>query len=238
MMLIKPDCRDRHSAQDVEFIVRSLGDKLNQSALTDLLTDPDARDLLLDDPDLRAAIQNSPILTGISAHLYFYILVRHELLEAGIDDRTLTDYIAEMLTEYSDADSVKARLPESARSDYVVDLMAALQTANRQTAFQIHAHVGNHTLLPSGIFPNNIKACTDRRGAPDIGYHEHMGAANYRMASHLPLVQKYDIAGVLESLADRFHDTRPALNEFSDRFLSFDDVKMPNLTPEALFSKS
>ncbi|MFT4689196.1 MAG: hypothetical protein ACI9OD_001401 [Limisphaerales bacterium] len=229
MMLIKPNCRDHLSAQDIAFIVATLGGKLCHDALQDLLIDPDTRDLILDDDDLRAAIQDSAVVTGISPHLYFYILIRHTLRSGGIDDRTLADYIAEMLTEYSNTDSIKSRLPESARSDYVVDLMAALQSADRSTAFQIRAHVGNHTLFMTGIFPANIIHRTERRGAPDLDYYERMGAANYRMASGDPLAQKYDVADVLESLADRFHETRLALNDVAERYLSIDDAKIGSL---------
>ena len=134
-----------------------------------------------------------------------------------------------MLTEYSDSDQIKSRLPESARSDYIVDLMSALQSADRSTAFQIRAHVGNHTLFMTGIFPKNLKHRMERRGAPDLDYYERMGAANFRMASCDPLARKHDIADVLGSLAELFHETRLILNDVSERYLSIDDSEIEDL---------
>ncbi len=67
MNIIRPMCRERFTAEDVDFVVSVLNaDRSQSSILADVLTDPDARDLILDDDRLlRAVLENieSPATT-------------------------------------------------------------------------------------------------------------------------------------------------------------------------------
>ena len=61
------------------------------------------------------------------------------------------------------------------------------------------------------------------KGAPDLKYYEALGRTNYRVASDHRLAHKYDLAAVLDTLAQRFRATRLALNDLTDRLLSIGD---------------
>ena len=225
MKLLRPNCRDQFTSEDLAFITEALGSETDRDVLFDLLTDPEMRDMILDQDKLRDVILANPKFLHITPHLYFYVLVRQTLRRAGIDDRQLTDYVAEVLTDFSNAEGRRRSLPDNVKdSSYLFEMMAALQEADDQTAFQIRAHIGNRSLFMTGIFAENLKERTRRRGAPDISYYEHMGAANFRAASHHRLADEFEVSEVFEKLGDRFHETRIALNDLRERYLAMDDI--------------
>ena len=228
MNLIRPNCREQLTNEDVEFIIEALGTAHDRNFLSDLLTDPEIRDLILDQDKLRSAILDNPHFLHITPHLYFYVLVRQTMKRAGIDDRELADYVAEVLADFSTTDSQRQALPDNVKdSSYLFEMMAALQEADDQTAFQIRAHIGNRSLFMTGIFAENLRERTRRRGAPDISYYEQMGAANFRAASHHRLADEFEVSRVFETLGERFHDARLALNEMQERYLSIGEIEPP-----------
>src|SRR5262249_13785773 len=100
MKVIQPNCRIQFTAEDIDFILTVLGGKTGPSGcLVKLLTDPETRDLILDDEKLFHALLEHRGCLRVSNHFYFYILVRNVLRKAHIDDRAVADYVAEILTE-------------------------------------------------------------------------------------------------------------------------------------------
>jgi len=225
MKLIQANCRIQFTAEDVKFITETLGRKSGgQGVLVDLLSDPDTRDLILDQEDLYHAILERRGCLRISSRLYFFVIVRQVLKQAGIQNRQVADYTAELLAEYSELERTRCRLPgEPHALEYFFEMLAALSTADDRRAFFIRAHIGNHSLFFSGVFPKRIRQRAERKGFPDLGYFESMGQASFKIASDHRLAARYDLAPIYSTLADRFHDTREALNEMSERLVSVDD---------------
>jgi hypothetical protein len=90
LSVIKPNTRVRFTAEDIEFILSVLRSKVSDAeCLTRLLADEEARDLVLDDESLLRAILEHPNCLRVSAHFYFYILVRHALCRADLKERPL-----------------------------------------------------------------------------------------------------------------------------------------------------
>jgi len=226
MNVILPNCRVQFTAEDIDFILGVLHPGVDSSeCLVRLLTDEDTRDLILDDEKLLRAILEQRRCLRISTHFYFYVLVRQVFRRSGLDERAVADYVAEVLTEFSRFERTRCPLPGQPRSfDYFVDMLAALQTADDATSFCIRAHIGNHSLFMSGIFPDRIRFRTERRGAPSLKYYETLGQASYRIARDHRLARKYDLDGIFDTLAERFATTRLALNDLGDRLLTVGDV--------------
>src|SRR5262245_15672383 len=135
MQVIRPNCRAQFSAEDIDFIVEALG-KQGRDCLVDLLKDEESRDLILDDESLLRAVLERPECLRISTHLYFYILVRHVFRGSGLAEREVADYVAEVLAEFSRTHRTQARVNGQARpTDYFVDMLAALKTADDITSF-------------------------------------------------------------------------------------------------------
>lgn len=225
MKVIQPNCRVQFTAGDVDFVVSILGGRTGTAAcLVQLLADADTRDLVLDDEALYHALLEHRGCLRVSSHFYFYILVRQVLRRAGIEDRVVADYVAEMLAEFSRTEKSECRVPGQPEPlNYFFEMLAALQTADERTSFYIRAHIGNHSLFFTGVFPERIRARAERRGFPDLGYFEDLGRANFRVARDHRLAGRYELAPVFDTLAERFQTTRRALNDLSERLFSWED---------------
>lgn len=154
MQVIHANCRVQFTAGDMDFITAVLGRK-KQSAgfLVSLLSDVETRDLILDDEMLFRALLEQRGCLRVSPHLYFYVLVRHVLRESGMEDRSVADYVAELLTEFSREERTRCVLRGQLQPmDYFFEMLTALQTADDYTAFCLRAHIGNHSLFFLGCF--------------------------------------------------------------------------------------
>ena len=226
MKVIQPNCRVQFTAEDVDFIVAILGARNGaRDCLIKLLADEESRDLILDNEALFHALLEHRGCLKVSTHLYFYVLVRHVLRRTGIDDRAVADYVAEILAEFSREERTRCVLPGQTESlNYFFEMLAALQTADDRTSFLLRAHIGNHSLFLAGVFPEHIRFRAERKGFPDLRYFEALGQANYRVASDHRLAQRYELAPIYSTLADRFQSARLALNDLADRLVSLGDT--------------
>lgn len=236
MKLIQPNCRAQFAAEDIEFILSVLGSKIGTAdCLVQLLSDEDSRDLILDDEALLHALLERRGCLRVSSRFYFYILVRHVFRRSDIQDRAVADYVAEVLTEFAQTERSRCLVPGQLQSlDYFFEMMAALKTADERTSFFIRAHIGDYSLFLAGVFPERIRFRAEARGFPDLSYYEGIGRAQYRMAGDHRLAERYRIAGILHTLAERFGATRIALNDIAERLFSLGD---PDYSLEALIQK-
>ena len=146
MKVIQPNCRVQFAAEDIDFIVSVLGRKVGTAkCLIQLLADEESRDLILDDEELLHALLERRGCLRVSTRFYFYVLVRHVFKRSDIRDRSVADYVAELLSEFARAESARCVVPGQQHPlDYFFEMLAALQTADDRTRFQIRAHIGNH----------------------------------------------------------------------------------------------
>jgi hypothetical protein len=233
MKMIQPNCRAQFAAEDIEFIVSVLGRKLGTAeCLVQLLSDEESRDLILDDEALFHALLERGGCLRVSSRFYFYILVRHVFRRSDIQDRSVADYVAEVLAEFARAERSRCLVPgQKAPLEYFFELMTALRTADDRTSFFLRVHMGNYSLFLSGVFPERIRFRAEARGFPDLRYYEGLGRTQYRVASDHQLARRYQVAQILNTLAERFGTTRLALNDISDRLFSIGD---PNYSLESL----
>ena len=222
--MIKPNCRERLTASDFEFIIRALAHgRRDSTSLATLLTDADTRDTILDDDTLFQAILEEGSPLHISPQCYFYVLLRHVFKEHGIASRETCDYLAALLETFSRTERMRA--PGGAGEgpqQYVSDLLLALQKAVSAQAFFLRAHIGNYALFITGVFHDRVES-RSRRGAPDVEFYENVGAANYEVASEHPVARQHALTGIFSELGGRFRDIGIALNDAADRHLHLDD---------------
>src|SRR6266498_1028443 len=168
MNVIQPNCRMQFTAEDIEFILGVLGPKSSVAdSLVNLLADEEARDLILDDESLFRALLEQRGCLRVSTHFYFYVLVRHVFKRAGIADRSVADYVAEVLAEYSRVENTRCVVAGQPKPlDYFFEMLAALQTVDDHTSFYVRTHLGHHSLFLSGIFPERIRDRAELKGAP------------------------------------------------------------------------
>lgn len=225
MKVILPNCRIQFTAEDIDFIAQTLEKRPGgNDCLVGLLADAETRDLILDDEQLFRGLLEYRGCLRVSSHFYFYVMVRNVFRRAGIQDREVADYVAEVLSEYSLQERSRMQLPGQPNSlEYFFELLTALQSADERTSFIIRAHIGNHSLFLTGVFPQRILHRAEKRGFPNLSYYEELGRANFRVASDHRLAQRYELGPIFAQLSERFRATRLALNDIADRLFSLGD---------------
>src|SRR2546423_8926773 len=184
--MIRANCRERFTAADFDFIVRTLARSPNDSvSIVDLLSDAETRDSVLDHPRLVDAILSNPMHLRISSHFYFYVLARHVLSQAALNDRKLCDYVASLLETFSRVNQLHSPDQRDHHAhQYICDMLIALQRVTPEQAFLLRAHIGNYSLFLSGIFHESAQR-RHERGGPDLQFYEQIGRTNYLpVASH------------------------------------------------------
>src|SRR6266511_4848003 len=137
MNVIQANCRVRFKAEDVEFVLATLGPGTGSAeSLVKLLADEETRDLILDDESLFRALLEQRGCLRVSTHFYFYVLVRHVFKRSGLEDRVMADYVAEVLAQYSRIENMRCVVPGMPQPlDYFFEMLTALQTADDHTGF-------------------------------------------------------------------------------------------------------
>ena len=224
--MVQPNCRAQFAAEDVEFILSVLGRRIGTAeCLIRLLSDEESRDEILDDPMLFHALNERCGCLHISTRFYFYVLVRQAFRRADIQDRSVADYVAEMLARFAGSDQCGCHLPgHQGTLDYFFEMLTALNSADDRSAFFMRLYIGNYSLFLSGVFPERIRFRAEGRGFPDLSYYEGLGRTQYRVASEHRLAQRYELAPILSTLSERFGTTRLALNEIAERLFSLGDT--------------
>ena len=124
--MIQANCRSRFTAEDFSYIVRTLSQSAeSEISLVELLTDQEARDCILDHDRLRDAVLSGTGNLTISPQLYFYILTRAVLKDTALGDRSLADYVASLLTAFSNSSQMES--PTGGGVTSLSDLMLALR---------------------------------------------------------------------------------------------------------------
>jgi len=234
MKVIQANCRIQFTPADIDFLVSTLGKKATDAQnLVSLLADDDSRDAILDDESLFRAVTEYPGCLRVSDHLYFFVIVRRVLRRTGIERRTVADYVAEVLCEFSRLERTRCVVRGRAEPvHYLFEMIAALESADERTSFYIRTHIGNHSLFWSGVFPEHIRHRAESRGGPGMKYYETLGQTHFRAASDHRLAERYALGPVLATLAEQFQATRLALNDAAQRIFSLGD---PDLPQELLF---
>ena len=229
--MIRANCRARFTAADFDFVMRTLArSPTDQVSLVDLLSDAETRDAVLDHPRLVDAILSNPCQLQISSQFYFYVLARHVFQKAGIGDRKLCDYVGSLLEVFSRASLLRnSHVSAACATQYISDMLIALQRVTPEQAFLLRAHVGNYSLFVSGIFHENTQR-RSLRGGPDVKFFEQIGRTNFQLVASHATARRCELDDVFESLADQFREVRLALNRLSDQLLNLDDDARPSLS--------
>lgn len=218
MDVIQANCRHRLTAADFAFLATTLArDPAHTGSVAQLLTDETARDAALDSERVLAALIEAPGPAPVSPHLYFYVLTRRVLPQL---DRTVADYIANVLATFLDLRRLRAVPGEpDQQADHLADLLTLVAAVSGDRAFLLRAQVGNVSLFLAGIFPEQIQARAHRHAAPGLDFYEAVGRTNYRLAADYRQARSSGLAPVLHLVAERFSDVRQGLNQMTDRYL-------------------
>ena len=219
--MILPNVRASLGPQDVSDLLRALVHRTDRNRRHwKRRLGEQGFDSLLDSPDALHAVIEEQRLGAASPELTFYVMVRHSLLESGLRDPAIADYVASLLIEFG----LHGRAYRIARFDdktyrYLVDVVSDLEEENSERRqFLLRAHLGNYSLWLSGIFPDYVVARVNRKGAPGFEYYDGLGSTGYRLASECALAGQHDLERIYREVSGCFRAVRRALNRVSDRF--------------------
>jgi hypothetical protein len=219
--MILANTRGQLKERDLELVVLLLSrGSAQRRAELERRLEQEGPDPLLDHPDLpeRLLAVRSMLMPGEA--LFFYVMVRHSLLSAGLDQRDVADYLAALLTEFGRMDrATRVDWHDDHSHRYLVDIVADLEATQGERRFRVMVHLGNYALWLAGLFPQYIEARRIRRGGPDLSYYDALGRRGFAMASDHALADRYHLDGVLHTAAERYPALRGALNALSDQVL-------------------
>ena len=118
-----------------------------------------------------------------SEAFFFYVLVRHTLRQAGIDDREMADYLAPMLLDFGRHDRAwRVDWHDDQQHRYLADILIDLEASEGERRFKVMVHLGNYALWLAGLFPDYIAARHLRKGGPDVTYYDALGRRGFGLA--------------------------------------------------------
>jgi hypothetical protein len=218
--MILPNIRSTFDRADARFLVWVLTRGAESGRLREeARIREDGIDAVLDDPRTLNALLSGDHFSTARPELVFYVLVRHALLEDGINDRGLADYLSALVLAFGRGGRAYHIAQDNAEYRYLVDIAAAGDQSTGRRAFMLRAHLGEFALWMSGLFPDHIVAREQRRAAPPISYYEELGSTGYRLAARYNEAEAHGIAELYRNCADFFPALRVALNRVADRHL-------------------
>jgi hypothetical protein len=176
-------------------------------------------DAVLDDPRTLNALLAGREFSTARPELVFYVLIRHALLEDGISDRGLADYLTALVVAFGRGGRAYHVADDTTEYRYLVDIVSAADQSSGKRAFLLRAHLGEFALWLSGLFPDHITSREQRRAAPPLSYYEELGSTGFRLASRFDEAEQAGIAELYRNCADFFPALRVALNRVADRHL-------------------
>lgn len=209
-------CRQRFRSSDFDFMSTVLGRDHDADSLTSLYADPEALDILLDDPLLSDVLAAMPENPSVSSRFYLYVILRQAFLKAGLDDRCLTGYVAEMLTTYFHSPEMDQAVVRVNPMGYVFDEIKKIQRADEEDSFRLRLHIGNFILFLLGVHPERCALGRLAMSPPDFYFLERMGMSYLSKAGNDELSDADDLVDVLSTLIDNFRTIRLAIYQLTE----------------------
>lgn len=221
--------RSQFTQKDWKFVEHTLGikDALHDD-FVELLANEQSRELLLDEPKVVNALLELPTTLDISLYFYFYVLLRHVMLQSDYGNRDIADYLSNLLVQFMLTETFAPSTEEIKKPQpiiYVVDFLKKMEEAVPAQQFYLSVDLANHALLLTGIFPEFLQHRSIVKSAPPLSYYETIGSAHYQVASTHKLAEKYELQEVFGTLGHQFIQARQVLNAFQERFAFFSRLK-------------
>ncbi len=222
MRLVTSEYRMILNSGDREFVHAVLDPEGKQTdAIDGLIADPESAATLLDDARLYNAILDTGRSLSISPHLYFYLVLRHELKEAMLDDPQIPEYISWSLSEFSLEHPMGLSDPRELSTHFLnaVDFIDLVRSVDSYQKFMLELWAGNYYLIWSGLFHDFLERREKRHGAPGVKFYEKLGWSSFHFAQQHPLANEFEMRGLLDRVVDEYFRVRKALTRLSDEIL-------------------
>lgn len=137
---------------------------------------------MIDDPLVRKVLLENPVALPVSPSLYFFVLVRHALLESDINHTGLADHIAGVLVDkLSGCSRASGGVPHWAT--HAVDFISLIRNASGLLRVHLEVAAGDQFLVLTGLFPEFLNHRRERYGAPGAGFYGAFARHSYHSAA-------------------------------------------------------
>src|SRR5215212_2333603 len=129
--MIRANTRGRLTAADLQLVILLLSrGSAHRRASYERRLATEGPDPLLDTPELLERLLTVRSMLVPSEALFFYVVVRHALRNAAVDDRELADYLAALLLDFGQRDRAwRIDWNDDGKHHYLVDILADLRRA-------------------------------------------------------------------------------------------------------------
>ncbi|MGB6219571.1 hypothetical protein [Haloferula sp.] len=178
---------------------------------------------MLDLKEVFRGVIDSPGAVCVSPIFYFYVLVRHSFLEAGIEDVAIADFVSSVMAERvgAEPDDVLKGVPSGVT--HAADFISILESARGRLRFHLQVAAGNQFLVLTGLFPGFIKRRCERRGAPGIEFYENFARQAYREAADNPNIPRHAPRQLFGDLSEILPQARLTLNRVAEELVFLGD---------------
>lgn len=209
--------RARFVRADFEFLT-SLLDPGGSDHLQRLWEDEKSLVAVLDLKEVLRGLLESTAALGVSPHFYFYVLVRHAFLDAGIGDEALADYVAGVLADRVRSSTGDPMADVAGGFRHASDFLSILGTAHGRLRFHIQVAAGNQFLVLAGMYPGYLEHRAERCGAPGLEFYESFARQSFRGASGNPQAPPGAMR-LFGELAESLPQARRSLNRVAGEFV-------------------
>lgn len=205
----------RVTVNDLQIIAKIIwNQELNNKELGQFAFESDAISKALDDDKLFKYIKIKKV-DKLSSLLYFYVMTRHYLLEAGITNKNISEYVSTLLLEFGDHDrSRKISKVDDDHYDYLYNILEDSKRYDGIRRFKLYQHLGNYSLWVAGMFPQHVL-----KHGRSLEYFDNMGRHGYTLASVHPMANQLKLNDVFDELANDFSGVRSGINLISTEII-------------------
>ena len=138
LAMIRANTRGRLTAADLQLVILLLSrGSAHRRAYLERRLAAEGPDPLLDAPELLERLLTVRTMLVPSEALFFYVLVRHALRGARVDDRDLADYLAALLLDFGQRDRAwRVDWNDDQRHRYLVDILTRPRGDRRRPSLQ------------------------------------------------------------------------------------------------------
>ncbi len=143
-----------YTQTDCDFVCEALAARSSRESLAKVWKDAVGQRKLLDLPELFKALKEWPLLLDVSPQFYFFILVRHRLLQESVDDYDAATYVARLMVR-----RLKMVAQDPLRNlcgghTCAADYAELIATSSPRMKFFIEVAAGNQFLMLSSFYPD------------------------------------------------------------------------------------
>lgn len=216
--------RDRFTGADFDFLTEVLSGGQARPCMAKLWEDPDALREMLDLKEVLRGMLDSPSALRVSPDFYFYVLVRHAFIQAGINDPEIANYVSGVLANRIRRHASDPLHDIAGGYTHASDFLAVISPAQGSMKFHLQVAAGNQFLVLTGLFPSFFQKRNARKGSPDLAFYESFAKRSFQGAADCPhsRCSKHQ-KQLLNSLAEALPTARLSLNRIAEEFIFLGD---------------